>query len=260
MTFAPIRTLAALAIVLALAVPAAAHFGMVIPDVPAADAQTRSTTLNFSFSHPFAGQGMNMVLPKKAGVVFQGKATDLRGKLQPTKVMDHDAFKLPFSFKRPGVYSFYMEPEPYWEPAEDAFIIHYTKVSVPAFGGDEGWDEPVGLKTEIIPMLRPFGNYAGNTFVGKVLSDGKAVPYAEVEVELYNQGRFTMPTDYHETQVVLADANGVFSFSCPQPGWWGFSALTEADFTLKAPSGKDKGKDKGVELGAVFWTYMHPWQ
>ena len=35
---------------------------------------------------------------------------------------------------------FYMEPKPYWEPAEDCFIIHYTKTVVTAFGDDEGWD------------------------------------------------------------------------------------------------------------------------
>jgi cobalt/nickel transport protein len=32
-----------------------------------------------------------------------------------------------------------VEPEPYWEAAENAFIIHYTKAVVTAFGDDEGW-------------------------------------------------------------------------------------------------------------------------
>jgi len=56
--------------------------------------------------------------------------------------------------------------------------------------------------------------------------------------------------------VVRADANGVFAFTCPRAGWWGFAALNEADYTLKNP----KGEDKGVELGAVLWVYMDEWQ
>lgn len=240
--------------------PAFAHFGMTIPSSPEASMNQRTLDIDFSFSHPFAGVGMDLVKPQKAGVSLNGKTTDLLGSLQPKKIMDFPSWTASYKFKRPGVYSFFMEPTPYWEPAEDCFIIHYTKVSVPAFGGDEGWDEPVGLKTEIIPMLRPFGNYAGNTFVGQVLLDGKPVPNAEVEVELYNKGRFTNPTDYHETQVIKADANGIFTFACPQEGWWGFAALNEADYTLTAPSGPEKGKQKGVEIGAVFWTYMHGWK
>ena len=145
-----------------------------------------------------------------------------------------------------------MEPEPYWEPAEDVFIVHHTKTAVSAYGGDQGWDTPLGLKTEIVPLLRPFGNYAGNTFTGKVLVDNKPQPGVAVEVELYNQDGWVASSDAHITQVVNTDDNGIFSFTCPLPGWWGFAALTEADFSLKA----DDGKEKRVELGAVIWVYF----
>lgn len=254
------RLSAAALLTITLCTPAFAHFGMAIPSQPEATMTAKSATITFSFSHPFAGQGMELVTPNKMGVVFDGKTTDLLSSASKTKVMDHTAWNVDYKFKRPGVYTFFMEPTPYWEPAEDCFIIHYTKVVMPAFGGDEGWDEPIGLKTEIVPMLRPFGNYAGNTFVGQVLRDGKPVANAEVEVELYNKGQFTLPSDYNETQVVKADDNGVFAFTCPKAGWWGFAALTEGDFTITAPSGPEKGKQKGVELGAVFWTYMHDWK
>ena len=168
--------------------------------------------------------------------------------------MDHKGWQATHKLQRPGVYYFAMEPQPYWEPAEDVFIIHYTKTAVAAFGDDADWDRPIGLPTEIVPLLRPFGNLAGNTFVGKVLMDGKPVPGAEVEVERYNHdGRLSMPTVYHETQVIRADDRGIFTFTCPVEGWWGFAALSEASYTLKTPD----GKDKGVELGAVFWTYFN---
>jgi cobalt/nickel transport protein len=232
---------------------ALAHFGMVIPSENIVTPQKKSVDLTLSFSHPFERKGMELVKPLKFFAVHDGHVTDLLGSLQKTTVMDHSAWKTTYRIKRPGVYYFAMEPKPYWEPAEDVSIIHYTKTVVAAFGGDEGWDEPIGLATEIVPMLRPFGNYAGNTFTGKVLLKGKPVPYAEVEVEFYNKdGKYKTPSEYHITQVVKADSNGIFSFSCPLAGWWAFAALNEADYTLNDPS----GKAKGVELGAVLWIYL----
>ncbi len=83
--------------------------------------------------------------------------------------------------------------------------------------------------------------------------NGKPVAGAEVEVEFYNEeGSLVAPSDYHITQVVLAGDNGIFSFTCPTAGWWGFAALSEADYTLNNP----QGEAKGVELGAVLWVYM----
>ncbi len=146
-----------------------------------------------------------------------------------------------------------MEPKPYWEPSEEVFIIHYAKTVVAAFGSDEKWDEIVGLPTEIVPLMRPFGNYQGNTFIGQVLINGQPAPFAEVEVEFYNQGStYTAPTPFHIMQVVKTDEKGVFSFTCPMAGWWGFAALITADYTLPGPS----GEPKEVELGAVLWVYM----
>jgi cobalt/nickel transport protein len=232
---------------------ATAHFGMVIPSENIVTQQKKSVDLVLSFSHPFEGHGMDMVKPEKFYVVKDGRQSNLLDSLQETTVMDHKAWQTSYRVKRPGAHLFAMEPKPYWEPGEDVFIIHYTKTIVAAFGGDEGWDEPVGLPTEIVPFLRPFGNYAGNSFTGQVLMNGKPVPNAEVEVELYNEnGSLAAPSDYHITQVINADSSGIFSFTCPGAGWWGFAALSEADYMLKNP----EGKSKGVELGAVLWIYM----
>ena len=148
---------------------------------------------------------------------------------------------------------FYMEPKPYWEPAEDCFIVHHTKTVVTAFGDDEGWDEEIGLKTEIVPLSKPFGLYAGNVFQGIVKLDGKAVPYAEVEIEYYNKdGKLKAPTDYMVTQTIKADQNGVFTYAAPKAGWWGFAALNPSDKKMKY-----NGKEKDVELGAVIWVKFH---
>jgi len=170
--------------------------------------------------------------------------------------MDGTAWTTEYNIKRPGVYMFYMAPKAYWEPAEDCFIIHYTKTVVTAFGDDEGWDSEIGLKTEIVPLAKPFGLYAGNLFQGIVKLDGKPVPYAEVEVEYYNaNGQAQAPTDYMVTQTIKADGNGVFSYAAPVAGWWGFAALNTADYQIK-----QDGQDKDVEMGAVIWVNFHEWQ
>ncbi len=233
--------------------PSLAHFGMVIPSEQIITPQKKNVQLTLSFSHPFEGIGMDLVKPEKWYMVMDGKQTDLSAGLQQTSVMDHTAWQSDVAIKRPGVYWFVMEPRPYWEPAEDLFIIHYTKTVTAAFGADQGWDQPLGLATEIVPLLRPFGNYAGNSFTGRVLSKGKPVANAEVEVEFYNKDRkIAAASEYHITQLIKTDENGIFTFTCPLPGWWGFAALSEADYTLKGPD----GSDKGVELGAILWVYF----
>ncbi len=247
-----------LALVMVLfAAPALAHFGMVIPDKSVVAQEDKTVNLTLSFSHPMEGHGMDLVKPAKFQVFHEGKAEDLLGSLTETKVMDHAAWQASYAVKRPGVYQFVMEPQPYWEPAEDLSIIHYTKTIVAAFGEEEGWTEPLGLKTEIVPLARPFGAYAGYAFTGRVLLNGKPAPGAEVEVEYYNQDKKLVPaSEMHVTYVVKADDQGVFTAVCPRPGWWGFAALSEGDFSIKNP----EGADKPVELGAVLWVQMSDWQ
>jgi len=241
---------AACCVFLCFAGPAAAHFGMAIPSASVVEDKKDATIdLTLSFSHPMEMAGMTMVRPKAVSVLLDGKAEDIAASLKPLKVMDNDAWKLEYAIKKPGVYQFVMEPQPYWEPAEDCFIIHYTKTYVAAFGEEEGWDEPAGLKTEIVPLTRPFGNYAGNVFQGQVLLDGKPVPGAEVEVEYYNKDNaYAAPNEYIVTQVVKADANGVFTWGVPFAGWWGFAALNASDEKMNRD-----GQPKDVELGAVLW-------
>ncbi len=237
--------------------PGFAHYGMVIPsDSMVMQGENKTVNLKLSFSHPFELIGMELETPAAFGVMANGKKADLLGTLRNIKVMDHTAWETDYNIKRPGMYMFYMEPKPYWEPAEDCFIVHYTKTVVTAFGDDEGWDAEVGLKTEIVPLSKPFGLYAGNVFQGVVKLDSKPVPYAQVEIEYYNtDGKSEAPTDYMVTQTIKADQNGVFTYAAPKPGWWGFAALNTSDNKIK-----HDGEDKDVEIGAVIWVEFQDWK
>ena len=230
---------------------AQAHYGMIIPsDQMVTKEEKKDIDMDLLFWHPMAGIPMPLDKPAKFGVYNGGENTDLLSTLKSTKTKDNQTWTTTYKVKRPGLYVFNMEPQPYWEPAEDCYIIHYTKVYVTAFGDDEGWDQPIGLKTEIVPLTRPFGLYAGNVFQGTVLLNGKPVPYSEVEIELYNKDdKFEAENDYMVTQVVKADANGVFTYAAPAAGWWGFAALNTSDTQID-----HEGQAKNVELGAVLWV------
>lgn len=240
---------AALAAVVVMASAAFAHFGMIIADTDETTQQKRDVNMVLSFSHPFEGQGMELVKPEQFFMVQDGEGkVDMLSTLKKTEVMGHTAWKTSFKPKAPGLYAFAMVPHPYKEDAENNYIQHITKVYVDAYGEGEDWMKPLGLRTEIIPLTRPFGNYAGNVFQGIVYFEGKPAPFTRVEVEYYNRdGKKSAPNDRMVTQEVMADANGAFTFVCPWKGWWGFAALTTAP---------EEYKGRELEMGAVLWLEM----
>lgn len=241
----------ALGLLFASHTPAKAHFGMVIPSTSTVtEKEEAGLVLDLAFAHPRQGMGMRMEKPQSFAVYHNGKTQSLMDTLKETTCLGNKAWQAKFRIQRPGVYQFAMEPAPYFEPAENCYIIHYTKTVVAAFGSEDGWEEALGLKTEIVPLTRPFANYAGNVFAGRVLLDGKPVPGAAVEVEcLDRDGKLKPLNEYFTTQVVRADENGVFVYGVPWPGWWGFASLNEGG---ERP-GPD-GKIASVELGAVLWV------
>lgn len=233
---------------------ALAHFGMVIPSAPTVMSADKSTvSLDVRFWHPFENAGMNLEKPNVFSVYYDGKATDLRPTLKAQAEQGQQTWTTDYKISRPGLYTFFMEPVPYFEPEEDCYIVHYTKAFVDAYGDDDGWDQPLGVKAEMILMIRPGALYAGNVFQAQVLLDGKPVPGVEVEVEWYPGPNLQGVAPYESmiTQTVKADSEGVFVYAAPTAGWWGFAALMEAE-------GLDyKGEEKAVEIGAVAWVYFH---
>ena len=246
-----------LLLVFALAGVCWTHFGVIQPAAAMVmQGDNPDLELILAFCHPFEQKGLDLAKPKKSGVQAGKQKTDLLNTLQETKVMDHQAWKTSFTLKKPGVYAFYFDPTPYWEPAENKYIIHQTKTYVAAFGAEEAWDQEVGLKAEIVPLTRPFGLYAGNVFQGVVKFKGKPLANADVEVEYWNTDKkVTAPNDYFVAQKVKTDKNGVFTFAPPQAGWWGFAALT----TEKQAIPHQDGRKKDAEYGAVLWVQFTDW-
>jgi cobalt/nickel transport protein len=232
----------------------AAHFQVLLPSTDIVEAQDpRTVELDIRFTHPMdQGPSMNMARPRQFGVLVGGKQrVDLADKLKPRQVDGKSAFTCTLPTSMPGDYVVYLDPEPYWEAAEERMIIHYTKVVVDVLGAEKGWDALVGLPVEIEPLVRPYGLWTGNMFRGIVRYHGKPVPLARVEIEYFNEGRRVKPPrDAFVTQVIKTDVNGVFSYSMPRAGWWGFAALITGDEKMKNPA----GKLVDVELGGLMWV------
>jgi len=239
-----------LTLVLCIVSRAFAHFGVILPSEDiVGQKDPKRITLKICFMHPFEQEWLNMEKPKVFGLMIGEEKTDLLNTLVNKKVKDKNAWETQFTIRRPGDYIFYLEPEPYWEKAEDKFIAHYPKVVIQALGKEEGWDKEAGLPIEIVPLTRPYGLWVGNVFQGVVKLNGKPLPFTDVEVEYFNEGgKVKAPKEPYITQVIKTDANGVFTYAIPRAGWWGFAALTEAPYKIKKA-----GKEYPVEIGGIIW-------
>ena len=223
------------------------------------------------FTHPAeAGHMMDMGGIEEFYVLNQrgdskAKKTDLKGYLKEIEWSNPHAKAPAFSVMIPkkvvrsmGDYVFVMKPGYYFEKEEGVYMQQITKLVMNVGGVPGNWAEPVGLPCEIVPLIKPYGLWTGNVFKAQVLSSGKPVAGAEVEVEFMNHmpdlkanamheaGIVEYPHDAFVTQTIHSDADGYITFGIPKAGWWGFAALGVG------PDKEYKGKELGQD--AVIWV------
>ncbi|QJB56950.1 DUF4198 domain-containing protein [Pseudodesulfovibrio sp. zrk46] len=226
--------------------------------------------MRIAFTHPAeAGHMMDMggieefyVLKAKGDKVVK---TDLKDTLKEITWTNPHSSAPAFAAKVPkkvvrsmGDYVFVMKPGYYFEKEEGVYMQQITKLVVNVGEMPTLWNEPVGLPCEIVPLIKPYGLWTGNVFKAQVLSEGKPVAGAEVEVEymshMPNLDTNSMPAESSVeypngalvTQTIFSDANGYISFGIPKAGWWGFAALGVG------PDKEYKGKELGQD--AVIWV------
>ena len=250
---------AAAACIIVGATPVSAHFQLVYtPEVNIE--KPADLPFKLIFWHPMEnGHAMDMGEPIDFYYVHKGKTVDLEDSLKPITFHgasnESKAFESDVDIKRNGDYIFVLTPAPYYEKGEDIFIQQITKSFVNKGGIPTGWNEPVGLPTEIVPLNKPTNVIAGSTFSGVLLSDGKPVPGAEIEVEYLaaepdmeanKAGAATASPMPGGALVAMTDDRGVFTFGVPKAGFWGFAALG---------SGPEKEHDgKELSQDAVIWV------
>ena len=126
----------------------------------------------------------------------------------------------------------------------------------------KGWDRPVGLEVELVPLTRPYGWPAGSVFQAQALFKGKPLKGAVVEIEKFNgsyvskdklpQDRFGEENEPLITRVAKTDGQGVLTVTLESPGWWVIMVAKE--------DGKKthEGKPYPVEKRGCLWVYLEP--
>jgi cobalt/nickel transport protein len=248
---------AILPVLLLFAFPSAAPaaFGLLLPsDDIVSLGESSALGLQVRLYDPLGRRFLELAKPQRFGVQRIDEPAEPLVSLTPAQEPGTSAWRAEVAIKRPGDYTFHAEAAPRWEAAEEQFVIHQAKLCVNALGLEEGWDEPVGLEAEIVPLSRPYGLWAGNLFSGQVLLNGDPAPYVVVEVAWLgptpdSPSPVAAPAAPYLVQKVHADANGVFHYAMPRAGWWGFAATLEADWTIKRD-----GAEKPVVIVTSFWV------
>ena len=176
--------------VMAMAVPVLAHFQMIYTPEAALE-KAKIIDLKLIFTHPFeAGHTMDMGKPEQFFVIRKDKKKDLLQTLKPiiwTSLTNSGAaYETTYKLRGMGDNVFCLVPSPYLEKEENCYIQQITKVIVNTGGFPTDWDAEIGLPAEIVPLDKPYALWTGNVFRGIVKSNGKPVPYAEIEVEYMN--------------------------------------------------------------------------
>ncbi|RLA36181.1 MAG: DUF4198 domain-containing protein, partial [Gammaproteobacteria bacterium] len=247
-----VRSSAVALSVVGFSTSAVAHF-QVLYTPEMAPTRGKATQFTMVFTHPVhGGPHMDMGQPEQFYVVSQRggdskpKRTDLMKYVKPIDWLSNKkasggaaqkptkAFSasLPRSVTRSlGDHIFVLQPAPYYESGEDKYIQQFTRTMVNVAGVPGNWADAMGLPAEIQPLNKPYANWTGGVFRGRVLADGKPVANAEMEIEFINHapdqdghrfadaGEVELPQDAYGTQTIYADAQGEFTIGLPRAGW-----------------------------------------
>lgn len=253
-----------------MSLPAQAHFMMVYtPEI----AKEKGGDMDFRlvFTHPAeAGHTMDMGGAQEFYALYQrgdnkAKKIDLKGYLKEIDWTNPESKGKGFEAMIPrklvrsmGDYTFVFKPGYYFEKEEGIYMQQITKLVANVGGIPGNWAEPAGLPCEIVPLIKPYGLWTGNVFKARVLSQGKPVAGAEVEVEfmshmpdlkanaMHAKSSVDYPHDAFVTQTIFTDSEGYITFGIPKAGWWGFAALGVG------PETEHKGKEMSQD--AVIWV------
>ncbi len=150
------------------------------------------------------------------------------------------AFLLTFTPIKKGDHYLCLISQEHYLPELNEVWQEFTKVPLHV-EEESSWDRPVGLKLEIIPLIRPYGLMSGQIFRGKLLYEDRPAPGVLIQITRYHGvfiPRNAIPRDAFGNPnyplmylSVKTDENGYFSVSLNQPGWWLISARMPHGYT-----------------------------
>ncbi len=252
----------ALGLLAASAVPAAAHFNMLLPQSASAK-KGEAVTLTYQWGHPFEHQLYDAPRPLSVTVLGpDGKKADLTAGLEEVslgagKDKKVKGYRLRFTPAERGDYIFLLQTPPIWMEEEKEFYQDTVKV-VLHVQAQKNWDAAVASEYEFLPLTRPYGLQPGMVFQAQVR--GREVervppftpqPDALVEVERYNPAPpAELPADEQITRTAKTGPLGVVTASLPEAGWWCLTA------SRRAGRRDHEGKAYPLRQRTTFWVFV----
>lgn len=254
-----------------------AHFQMIY--TPTSIVDGNSVDFKIVFTHPSESGAVMDIGKNEAGEskgfekffsVHDGKVQDLLPSLKKAQFTTAEntasAYDLTLNrstgFIGGGDWALVAVPYPYFEADEGESGIYIQQITKVFINKDErptDWDARCAEGyPEIMPLVKPYDVWVGGLFRGTVVdSKGNPVPNAEIEVEYINFDVNMKKSKFEKREktskaaaVILADANGNFSFIPHKAGYWGFAALGAGN--AKEFAGKELSQD------AVLWIEAMP--
>jgi len=225
-----------------------AHFQMLYTPELALE-KGQSIQVKQVFTHPFEDKytlNMGKQHDKKEFkevdefyVINRKKKTDLKKSLKAISfkgnVNSGQAYSLKYKARKMGDHIMVLKAAPFYEENQDIYIQQIVKTIVNVAAAPTNWDSDLNLDAEIIPLVKPYAIWEGSNFTGIVKAQGKAIPYAKVDITYLNRDininnnsmgkdKIKAPNKVFITLSIKANKNGEFNFTIPKAGFWGFAA------------------------------------
>ena len=242
-----------------------AHFHTFWPEDSPNCYAKRGTEIAFKYfwGHPYENIIFDAPTPNFYVVKPDGKKDNVSIKKVQMKDEETGEMRVAYEVKyKPmtlGDSYFCLEAPAIFVEEEELFWKDYVKEPIHVMA-EKGWDKPVGLEIEMVPLTRPYGIEEGFVFKGQALYKGKPLANAHVEIEQFNgfyvKGE-NLPTDQFGnenvpmiTRIAKTDVNGYVIYTLDEPGWWMISVSHEGDEM------EHEGEKYPVEMRGGLWVHV----
>jgi cobalt/nickel transport protein len=253
------RTISALLLVAFTALPAHAHFNMLMPQTTSAK-KGEEVVFTYQWGHPYEHELFDAPAPDSVQVLGpDGKTTaDLTKALEKITLPVGEgkkvaAYQFHFTPEQRGDYVFLLRTPPIWMESDGEFLQDNVKV-VLHVQAQKGWDGAFRTEFELSPLTRPYGLEPGMAFQA-ALGAGipvKPVAGALVEIEHYHAAPpKEIPSDEYATRAAKTGPAGIITATLTDPGWWCLAAAAGAGGMRD-----HDGKSYPVKRRSIFWVHV----
>ncbi len=181
------------------------------------------------------------------GYTFDGATFDLTDKLTkngPTSRIEYRSTRLGDTWIVAHIPMGWSEHDSTFTEATVRAVIHQ--------GLSRGWETPLGLPLEIVPLIQPYGLLPGDAFRFELLLKGQPLADTKVYAEKYYDPPLDKPYFPESLTIRTArtDRNGIAIVNLHSPGWWVLFAEHEQGEMEK------QGKSGVAKLQDAVWVFV----